>query len=105
MTRRGSRGRASPDRNRKRRQLRKPERLAAEHQRRQEGLKRARTIVGFSAAIPLLGSSACDFGLAIMCVPFTWYMWMWAAIFGAFLGLTIRLIRERRRFEERTRAG
>lgn len=94
-----------PDRHRVPKQLSRRERLAAEHQRRQDGLKRARTIVGFSGAIPLLGSSACDLGLAIICVPFSWYMWMWAAIFGAFLGLTIRLIRERRRFEEQTRAG
>jgi len=95
-----------PDRSRrKKKQLSRRERAAAEHQRRQDGLKRARTIVGFSGVIPLIGSFACDAGLAITCVPFSWYMWMWAAIFGAFLGLTIRLIRERRRFEEQTRAG
>jgi hypothetical protein len=70
-----------------------------EHRARELRLKRFRTVVGFLGLIPLVGSLACDGGLPIFCVPWTWYMAIWAAVFGAFVGLSIRLVRERRRFE------
>ena len=56
--------------------------------------------------VPLVGSLACDGGLLVLCVPWSWYMGAWAAVFGAFVGLSIRLVRERRRFEaQQSRAG
>jgi hypothetical protein len=70
-----------------------------EHRARELRLKRFRTVVGFLGLIPLVGSLACDGGLPVFCVPWTWYMAIWAAVFGAFVGLSIRLVRERRRFE------
>ena len=64
-------------------------------------LRRQRTFVGILGVVPLLGSIGCSSGIAaVFCaVPREWYLAVWAAIFGSFLGLTIRLILERRRFE------
>jgi len=82
------------------------ERDLAEHTARETRLKRTRTVVGFLGLVPLIGSVACDGGLPFLCVPWSWYMAGWAAVFGAFVGLSIRLVRERRRFEAtRSRAG
>jgi hypothetical protein len=97
MTRRGRRGRASPARSR--RALPKRDRVVAEHQARETRLKRYRTVVGFLGLVPLVGSLACDGGLLLFCIPWSWYMAVWAAVFGAFIGLSIRLVRERRQFE------
>jgi hypothetical protein len=104
MTRRAKRGRASPARGQ--RSLPKRERVTAEYKAREMRLKRVRTIVGFLGLIPLVGSLACDLGALVLCIPWSWYMAVWAAVFGAFVGLSIRLARERRRFEaQRSRAG
>jgi hypothetical protein len=97
MTRRAKRGRASPARGG--RALPKTERALAEHKVREARLKRYRTVVGFLGIVPLAGSLGCDLGLATFCVPWSWYMAVWAGVFGAFVGLSIRLVRERRRFE------
>jgi hypothetical protein len=97
MTRRAKRGRASPARGH--RALPKRDRELAAYATRQTRLKRARTLVGFLGLVPFVGSLACDGGLLLFCVPWSWYMAVWAAIFGAFVGLTIRLVRERRQFE------
>lgn len=75
------------------------EREVAEHRASEARLKRYRTIVGLLGLIPFIGSLACDGGLLVFCVPWSWYMAIWAAVFGAFVGLSIRLVRERRRFE------
>ena len=97
MTRRVKRGRASPARGG--RSLPKRDRALAEYKLSEARLKRYRTVVGFLGVVPLAGSLACDIGLATFCVPWSWYIAVWAAVFGAFVGLTIRLVRERRRFE------
>jgi len=97
MTRRAKRGRLSPARS-KRAQPRR-ERELAQWQLRETRLKRYRTVAGFLGLVPLAGSFACDAGAAIFCVPWSLYMALWAAVFGAFIGLSIRLIRERRQFE------
>lgn len=97
MTRRARRGRLSPARS-KRAQPRRQRELAEWHAR-EIRLKRYRTVAGFLGLVPLAGSFACDGGLAIFCVPWSLYMALWAAVFGAFIGLSIRLIRERRQFE------
>lgn len=77
---------------------------AAQWARTEQRLRRQRTVVGILGVAPLLGSIGCSTGVvALFCaVPREWYLAIWAAIFGSFLGLTIRLILERRRFE---RAG
>ncbi len=97
MTRRAKRRRAPSARGK--RALPRQERAVAEYKARELRTKRLRTFVGFLGLVPLVGSLACDGGLLLFCVPWSWYMGVWAAVFGAFVGLTIRLIRERRRFE------
>ena len=43
---------------------------------------------------------------ALLCaIPRDVLLLAWAALFGSFLGLTIRLIRERRKFERGTTGG
>ena len=97
MTRRAKRDRANAGH--RKRALPRAERALVEHRAREARLKRFRTIVGFLGLVPLAGSLACDGGLLLFCVPWSWYMALWAAVFGAFVGLSIRLVRERRRFE------
>ena len=104
MTRRAKRGRAPSAR--ARRALPREQREVAAYRTRETRLKRFRTIVGFLGLVPLIGSLACDGGLLVVCVPWSWYMGVWAAVFGAFVGLSIRLVRERRQFEaNHPRAG
>lgn len=58
--------------------------------------------------IPLLASLVCGTGTPfdVLCVlPSSWWLLIWAALFGSFLGLTIRLVLERRRFERGTHTG
>lgn len=74
-------------------------REVADWKSRETRLKRYRTVAGFLGLVPLVGSFACDAGVLALCVPWSWYMAVWAAVFGAFIGLSIRLIRERRQFE------
>lgn len=81
------------------------DREVAAHRAREQRLKRARTVVGFLGVVPLVGSLACDGGLLLFCLPWSWYLAVWAAVFGAFVGLSIRLVRERRRFEAQSRAS
>ena len=83
----------------KKRRPAKRDRAVAEYRARETRLKRYRTVAGFLGLIPLIGLLACDGGLLAFCVPWSWYMAIWAAVFGAFVGLSIRLVRERRRFE------
>jgi hypothetical protein len=67
---------------------------------KQRSLSRRRTIVGALGFIPLAGALGCSGGLELLCtVPRDWWLAIWAAVFGSFLGLTIRLVLERRRFE------
>ena len=81
-------------------------RVETEYKAREARLKKYRTVVGFVGLVPLVGSLACDGGLLLLCIPWSWYMAVWAAVFGAFVGLTIRLVRERRQFEaHRSRAS
>lgn len=101
MTRRASRrARASSTRahgSPKQRTASRSEREAAAQLAREARLKRMRTAVGFLGLVPFAGSLACDAGLQLFCLPWSWYMAIWAVVFGAFVGLSIRLVRERRR--------
>ena len=93
---------------RKKKSAGRREREAAAQLAREQRLKRMRTAVGFLGLVPFAGSLACDAGFELFCLPWSWYMAVWAVIFGAFVGLSIRLVRERRRSAARSagsRAG
>lgn len=77
----------------------------AEDKRRQTfeasqlSLRRRRTFIGALGFVPLLGSFGCGTGLQLFCqIPQEWWLAIWAALFGSFLGITIRLFLARRRF-------
>lgn len=75
-------------------------RRRAEFEARMARIRRTRSVVGFLGFIPLLASVFC---VGILCqVPREIYLGLWAAVFGTFLGLTVRIWRERRAFD---RAG
>jgi hypothetical protein len=78
------------------------ERRRAKYAEDRKRLERRRTIIGALAIIPL-GAWALQLPvgpLDFIGVPARdgWLL-VWAALFGSFLGLTIRLVLERRRFE------
>ena len=76
-------------------------RRRADFEARAARIKRVRTFVGLLGFIPLAVSLFCGAGGDGLCaVPREIYLAVWAAIFGTFLGLTIRLWRERRAFEK-----
>lgn len=85
-----------------------PKKVKAEERRRakyaedRRRLERRRTVAGLLALIPL-GAWALQlpFGpLDFLGVPpRDGWLLIWAALFGSFLGLTIRLVLERRKFE------
>lgn len=84
------------------------ERRRAKYTEDRKRLGRRRTIVGMLAIIPLAAWAAqLPFGpLDFMGVPpRDGWLLIWAALFGSFLGLTIRLILERRRFERAAANG
>lgn len=74
----------------------------------QRRLARRRTFIGMLGFVPLGASLGCGVGppLDVLCAisPEGWLL-IWAGLIGSFLGLTIRLIRERRRFERGTQGG
>jgi len=72
----------------------------------QRSLRRRRTFIGALAFIPLGGALGCATGLQLLCqVPQEWWLAIWAALFGSFLGITIRLFLERRRFRRGVASG
>ena len=84
------------------------ERRRTKYAQDRKRLERRRTIVGLLALLPLaawagqLPFSPLDFiGLPAR----DGWLLIWAALFGSFLGLTIRLILERRRFERAAANG
>lgn len=68
--------------------------LEARHAR----LRRVRTYVGAAGFVPLVASLLCSSGwvVAFCLIPREVYLGLWAAIFGTFLGITVRMWRERR---------
>jgi hypothetical protein len=73
-----------------------------EYLTRRKRLERQRNVIGLLAVVPLLFSVVCGTGTpldALCFIPRDIWLFVWAALFGSFLGLTIRLILERRRFE------
>lgn len=74
----------------------------AEFAARQKRVSRLRTWVGAFGFVPLIASLACtgtSGALPFCAIPREWYLAMWAGVFGTFIGLTIRLYRERRKYE------
>lgn len=60
-------------------------------------IRRTRSFVGLLGFIPLIAALVPIGPLGM--VPREIWLGVWAAIFGTFLGLTIRMWRERRAFE------
>jgi hypothetical protein len=84
------------------------ERRRAKYAEDRKRLERRRTVIGLLALIPLaawalqLPFGPLDFvGIS----PRDGWLLIWAALFGSFLGLTIRLVLERRRFERAAANG
>jgi len=74
-------------------------RREAEFQARLRRIARLRTLVGLAGFVPLAATLICTSSagaLPFCAIPREWYLAAWAAIFGTFVGLTIRLFRERR---------
>jgi hypothetical protein len=66
----------------------------------QRSLRRRRTFIGALGFIPLTGALGCGVGVPLLCqVPQEWWLAIWAALFGSFLGITIRLVLERRKYQ------
>ncbi len=106
----GSDGRAASDRSstKPKRAERKAVDVRAAFEADQTKIKRRRTIFGMLGFIPLALSLGCGTGTpldALCVIPRDILLLLWAALFGSFLGLTIRLILERRKFERGTTGG
>ncbi|MEP7003526.1 MAG: hypothetical protein ABI888_03220 [Chloroflexota bacterium] len=84
---------------------RKKARVLALHKETIARIKKWRSVALFLGLGPFVGLTACDVGLAAACLPREIYLGAWAAIVGAVVGLSIRLVLERRRFEQQTSTG
>lgn len=90
----------------KKRSVRAEEKRRADFAAGQRKLARRRTFVGLLGFVPLGASLVCGTGTpldALCVVPREAWLLIWAALFGSFLGLTIRLVLERRKFEKAAR--
>src|SRR5438067_4769870 len=88
------------------REKRSDERRRDSFEKDQRSLRRRRTFIGALAFIPLGGALGCGVGVQLLCqVPQEWWLAIWAALFGSFLGITIRLFLERRRFRRGVVSG
>ena len=79
------------------REKRSDERRREAFEADQLSLRRRRRFIGALAFIPLLGTLGCGVGLAPVCaVPQEWWFAIFAAIFGSYLGINLRLFLQRR---------
>jgi hypothetical protein len=87
---------------------REAEKREREFREGQQRLVRRRNLVMTLGFIPLLGLLGCDLALPLGPVcglpPDVWLLVL-AAIVGSFIGLTIRLLLERRKFEQSGRGA
>ena len=84
------------------------ERRRAKYAEDRKRLERRRTVIGLLALIPLAAwALQAPFGPLdfVGISPRDGWLLVWAALFGSFLGLTIRLVLERRRFERAAANG
>ncbi len=67
-----------------------------------ERVKRLRGFISLVAVVPLGASLLCGVTdvVGLCAVPREIYLGIWAAVFGTFLGLTVRMWRDRRNFEK-----
>jgi len=80
-------------------------RRRAEFEARQARIKRARSVIGLLGFVPLGLSLLASAGVeALRIIPGEVYLGVWAAVFGTFIGLTVRMWRERRAFRRATAA-
>ena len=87
---------------RKRTPAKEKARRDAEFALRQKRIARTRTWVGALGFVPLLASLACTTtvgALPFCAIPREVFLAIWAGVFGTFIGLTIRLYRERRTYQ------
>ena len=98
-------GPAAPTQAMPRSRDKKRDRLLAEHAGTMARIKKWRSVALLVGLVPFAGVTACDIGLAFACIQREVYLGMWAAIVGAVVGLSIRLVLERRRFQQRTHPG
>jgi hypothetical protein len=87
----------------KKRTLRDAEKRRVDYEARRRRLERQRNVIGFLGIVPLVFSVGCGTGTPfdMLCfLPRDVWMFVWAALLGSFIGLTIRLILERRRFQK-----
>ena len=87
---------------RKDRADRDAEKRRAEFIASQQKLGRRRNLVGLLGILPLAATLGCGGVpvLDLLCtIPRDVWLLIWAALFGSFLGLTIRLVLERRKFQ------
>ena len=92
----------------KKRVDREAEKRRVDYANRKRRLERQRNLVGYLAVIPLAFSVGCGSGtfLDALCIlPRDIWLFVWAALLGSFIGLTIRLILERRRFQKLERGA
>ncbi len=68
-------------------------------------IKKWRGIGLYLGLVPLAGLTACDVGVSIACLPREIYLGIWAAVVGAVVGLSIRLVLERRRSQQHSPHG
>jgi hypothetical protein len=86
----------------KKRAVRQDEKRRAEFAASQQRLGRRRNFVGLLGVFPLAASLGCGNVplLDVLCtIPREWWLLIWAGLLGSFIGLTIRLVLERRRFQ------
>ena len=90
----------------KKRALREVDKKRAEFVASQQRIGRRRNFVGLLGVFPLAASLGCGNVpfLDLLCtIPREWWLLIWAGLFGSFLGLTIRLVLERRKFQKAER--
>jgi hypothetical protein len=89
-----------------RRLARAEEKRRADYEAQQRTLMRRQRLVGALGFIPLIGALGCNAGVELLCVvPREWLLAIWAALFGSFLGITIRLVLERRKYQRGAASG
>ena len=92
----------------KRRADRDAEKRRAAYLANQQRLMRRRNVFGFLGIVPLVGWLGCGLGtpLDVLCfISRDIWILIWAALFGSFLGITIRLYLERRKFQRAERGA
>jgi membrane associated rhomboid family serine protease len=68
-------------------------------------LIRRRRFIGALAFLPLIGNLGCAIGITPACaVPTEWWLAIFAALFGSYLGITLRLFLDRRRYARESAA-